>query len=764
MANVFRLEKARRERRNVKSNDSAGARLRRWMGLTLMVVTFSARASAPGRVGMGGLALTPDPAAPIEIRADTLSYDADGKWAEAVGNVVVRSGSQVLRADRGRLNLQTGEIEASGNVMLEQGEGRDVWYGETLTYNFVTREGLAAETAFETEPFTIRTATTRTTPEGHMQVEGASITSCELPRGHEHYTLRARRATVRPGASITMRHVQLRLFGVPVLYSPWLYRGLRGDEGWRFEPGYSSRMGAFLLSTYRRRVLTTDDGGWVRSKSRIDYRTRRGVAGGQGFDWELPDLGDGDISFYLLDDRRATEDDRPPDRVDATRYRLSLQHAINTSPRDRWLLQADYLSDSYLLRDFYEDTYRRRRQPDNLVSYAHRAPSFSAGALMRFRLNDFYEQVERLPEVWLDVMRREAFAEGLYYESQNRLALLNRRFDDLSAEEDYDAWRLDSAHLLTYPFKTAGFLNLVPRAGARATFYSDTLQPRTEVELVTLTETNDLGQVTSRTTEVERRFSEPDGSDVRLRLELGLQAAFRAYRTFRVGERDWRHVVEPYADYTLIPEPTRLPAELYQFDRVDRLDEVHGVRLGTRNMLQTRSGRTIVNVADVDVHTTYRIARPSGADPVDHVHLDARFFPDDWIRLNARGTYSLSESALVSLDSRLHAWRSPVWSLDAEHNYRDDRRNAVTGSVTFSPNPFRRYNLYGRYDYHNGEIEEQGGYVQFSTDCLAMRLGGYVQPGYTRDDGRFRETDYRILLNVWLTAFPPDNLDRRYRQ
>lgn len=719
------------------------------------------------RVGAGGFSLRQESTGLIEVRADSLSYSGSLEWADASGNVEVTMGPQVLRADQARLNSTTGEVEAWGNVELDRGE-EGVWTGDRLVYNFKTRTGVTTGMVFDVPPFIARTEETTTGPDGKMNLQRPHLTTCIMEPGHEHYQIRARRAVLSPGEYVSMYGVTLRLFGVPLFYSPWLYRGLKEDQGWRFDPGYSSRMGAFLLSTYRRRLLEFEDDGWVRGLTRLDYRTKRGAAAGQGFEWQSPAMGEGGFSLYLLRDREPYGDDRLPEMLEENRYRLSARHSFSPSPPHRWQLRADYLSDVFMLRDFFEDDYRRRRQPDNILSYSFRGQDVSAGVLARFRMNRFYDQVERMPELWFDRLRRETAVEGLYHESQNRLAFLHRRHSQFSETEDYDAWRGDSAHMTAYPFKTHGFLNLTPRAGARVTYYSDTLRTRTETVAQEVpqndqTQTNGVGQAIA--VYEQRTVTESAGAALRLRLELGLEASFRAYRTFAIGERDWRHVVEPYINYTLVPEPNLTPDELYQFDSVDRLGEVHGIRLGGRNLLQTRTERgRVVNVADVDAYTDLRLARDRGQQALDRVFLVSRLFPDDWIRIDSRTEYSLAASSLVALDTRVEAWRDDRWSLSLEHIYREDRRNALTGGLTVSPVADWTYNIYARYDYHNGEIEEQGGFIQHELDCLAFRLGGYVQPGYRRDDGARRETDYRILFHVWLTAFPPDNLDRRYRQ
>ena len=71
--------------------------------------------------------------------------------------------------------------------------------------------------------------------------------------------------------------------GVPFFYFPYWRREFDEHYGWRFEPGYESDLGAYLLSTYQFQLI--DFGGEnnnsLDSRSHFDYRTERGWALGQ---------------------------------------------------------------------------------------------------------------------------------------------------------------------------------------------------------------------------------------------------------------------------------------------------------------------------------------------------------------------------------------------------------------------------------------------------------------------------------------------------
>jgi len=44
--------------------------------------------------------------------------------------------------------------------------------------------------------------------------------------------------------------------------------------------------------------------------------------------------------------------------------------------------------------------------------------------------------------------------------------------------------------------------------------------------------------------------------------------------------------------------------------------------------------------------------------------------------------------------------------------------------------------------------------VQRNLDCMCIRTGYEVLPGYTRSDGSEQDDEWRVRVEMWLTAFP----------
>jgi hypothetical protein len=562
-----------------------------------------------------------------------------------------------------------------------------------------------------------------------------------------------------------MRGVTPRFLGIPFFYLPYWRKELDEHYGWRFVPGYESDWGAYLLSTYKFRLLDFGPGDSLNSYTHFDYRTERGGALGEDLVWRFGDAGvepttSGFASIYYLDDDRPMDEDldRDPKRdvVESDRLRLTFRHDALLSPTDYLTIRSSYLSDSYLLEDFYMDEYRDLVQPESFADYTHigMGYTFSLGAY--HRVNEFYETVNRLPDARLDLLRSEIGASGLYYESATRGGWLQREFADYGNPSNtipaaYDTVRFDTRHGLYLPRTLFGFLSVVPRGVYRGTYYGDTRRQ----ESVTTTSGTGTNIVT-----VTENVETPQGSAFRSLFELGLESSFKAYGLFEDAAGRYRHVVEPYFNYTFIPEPDLLPREIYQFDEVDRLDKTHQVRFGTRHQMQRKVGEQVRTRLDADIYGIYAFDTADDDSGMQVVGLDSVFRPTDNIRLQVDGSYDVPEGEVHEINAWLALWNADIFEATGEFFYRPDESTLFAGSLTYALSDAWSVNVFSRYEAESGRLEEQGGYLQYQLDCLAFRLKGRYMPGFTHDDGSEREDKYRISFYVWLRALPPTRLER----
>jgi len=238
---------------------------------------------------------------------------------------------------------------------------------------------------------------------------------------------------------------------------------------------------------------------------------------------------------------------------------------------------------------------------------------------------------------------------------------------------------------------------------------------------------------------------------------VGVEVSFKAFKAWEGGAvSPLRHIVEPYANYTYVPEPNLLTENIYQFDGIDRLGEQHFVKVGARNKIQTKHKGAVFDLIDIDVYTFYRLIEDetTGKDGVGDVYMDSEFRPADWFTIEADARYDADESELSTFNTEFTISPKSMWELSADYRFAKDSRSSLEADVTFTPSHRWSLNVYGRHDFEDSQTEEVGGYIQRNLDCLSLRLGSNFIPAYTRSDGTEREDEVSLILGLWLTAFP----------
>ena len=701
---------------------------------------------------------------PIDISADSFSVSSNG-WVVAEGHVLVRQSDMQVTADSIRVNKHTGEIVADGNVILVR-EGQGATRTDHLAYNYKTGEGVTPKLDVQSNVFRVIAERATRLGDGSYELYDVKVSTCTNDEAHLHYYVKAGEAYFLPEQYVILKNATLRFRNMPLFYFPTVKKSLVDHFGWRFVPGYESDWGGYLLSTYKRQIA--DFGGpfhdSVDSETHIDYRTERGLALGEDVGWHFGDNSAGGghygrIGFYgIFDDAPMDEDyDRDPlrDEAEDFRYRATFSHNSALSAADSLAIRTSYLSDSYVLPDFYEDEYKRLRQPDSYATYTHTGDGWSAGLGVYHRMNKFYDAVNRLPDAWADVLSTQIGETPFYYESQSSGGVLQREYADYDnptndVPESYDSLRIDTRHAFSMPEKVFGFLSLVPRAVYRGTYYGKTR------------EAHEIEETDGTNTTVSTVY-EDGGAKLRNLFELGLETSFKAYGIYEDDVGRLRHIVEPYFNYTLIPEPNVRPGDLYQFDGVDRLDKANYVKFGVRQYLQRKVEDATVNRVYADIYGIFDIEDANDESGLRCIGLESEFRPTDSIRAELDAVYDAQDSEIDNVDLWLTLWQGDSWEAAGEFYYRPDICAQYAGAISVNFSERWGAKIYVRYDSELARLEQIAGHIQYNLDCLSFRLRGSYEPSFTRDDGSEREAKIRVSFYTWLRAFPEKRYERRMR-
>jgi LPS-assembly protein len=692
----------------------------------------------------------------VTVDADDLGYDQARNVIVARGHVKVTRGAEWVTCDYAEVEQRTQTVRARGNIELHYGD--NVWKGEEATYNFRTGEGDFGSFDLFVPPWHVVAGKSRRVSESMVELEDVMLTSCD-PENPE-YSVRAGKASVESNRIVRAKNARFQLGPVPFFWVPYAKGDVRDFANFEFTPGYRSKMGAFLLTTYHYPL----DDIWT-TDTHFDIRTRRGLAGGEDIGWKDPGGAyNGQLRLYYANDREPWRNDAQraerEELIDENRYWIRFVDRHNLTDRDYFISTVNYVSDPWMLNDFFDDEYRKNVQPENRVTLTHRGDRYTAGLELNTRLNDFYSNVNRMPEASLDFNRQQIFGSPFYYEGENSASYLEKVHpDQTNAPPDYDVFRVDTRHQITLPFQVFGFLGVVPRAGYRGTYYSKTRESQNVTNVVAVTD--ETGAVVGVTNEVVTLTS--DGDAVWRSLpELGLSASFKAFGDLYRGatgleeDRDLRHVFEPYTDYTLRFEPNATPDELWQFDSIDRLDEANMLQLGMRNYLQTRRSDKTHNLVYVDTWVDLDLDpdEEAGEDTFRYFSFKAELRIWSWLSWDFSGRYDDMDGEFDQYKTRVNLRARDAGGFEwfrfgVDYRYELEKREQISGDLRILPDYKWSGRVYAHVDIEESHLDEHSYFIIRRTDCLGIGVGLRIRPD---DDGE-GEDDYTVWLRVWPLVF-----------
>ena len=658
------------------------------------------------------------------------SMYSQGDTVVATNGVFVQNGAATLSADCATVNQVTGDVVADGNVRIQDGD--QIWTGEHIRYNFKTRR-LQSEQ--------LRTGKTPVFAQG-QELEGdmsaksysarhAFVTTDDVSDPAEYVT--ASHVAIVPGKYVEMWNAVLYVEGVPSFYFPYYRRDLGPHANhWNFLPGYRTEYGPFLLSTYSWYLNDAVDG-----QLHLDYRALRGPGVGPDVNLHLGPWGEASLKYYYTYDRNPTEGTNgTPWVTGIPENRQRVYFGYQATPATNLNLKAlvNYQTDPLVAHDFFEGDYRNNPQPNSFTEVNRYWNNWSLDAETTPQVNNFFNQVERLPDVKLTGHRQQIFDTPFYYQSESSAGYYRMFFADTNgpAPLNYSAYRADTFHQLLLPYTFFGWLNVTPQAGGRFTYYS--------------TETGPGGT---------------NGEAYRKIFNTSIETSFKVSQLWAGATNSLldvdglRHIIEPSATYAYVPAPSALPSQLPQFDsalpslellpvqfpdynNLDSIDSENVVRIGLRNTLQTKRDGQLDNLLNWNLMTDWRINPHQPSSNLDEpfsaqesfsdLYSDLAFKPRSWIVIQSQLRYDMSSDNLNLAFHQLTLTPNDRWSWGIGHWYlRSGFDGFGQGNNFISSTLFYRLN-----------------------DNWCMRM----QQDYNAGDGRLQQQQYTLYRDMrsWTAA------------
>ena len=642
-----------------------------------------------------------------------VDYDMATGTATGTNGVFVSYAGAVLTADTAAVNMKTGDVQADGHVRIESGD--QLWVGDHIFYNFKTRQMRSEQFRTGKSPvFAGGTGLTGDTSNRVYTAQSAFVTTDDA--SDPAYRVRASRIRVIPGKSVKMWNAVAFVEGVPVFYFPYYQRNL-GPRANNFTttPGYRSRYGAYLLNTYTWYLGEAADG-----KVHLDYRERRGVGAGPDLNLHLGQWGDAALKYYYQNDRRPnTSTNAFPFYGNIPENRQRFRLAWQATPATNLNLKAlvNYQSDPLMIHDYAEGDYKANPQPNTAIEAEKYWDNWSLDALTTPRVNSFFSQIERLPDVKLTGFRQQVFETPVYYDSESSagwyrsfMAYTNGLYPGTNGFYADSAARADTYHQLTLPWTFFHWLNVTPRVGGRFTYYS-------------------------------QRASASGSSDETYRgvFNTGVGTSFKASRLWTDATNSFlemdglRHIVEPSANYVFVPRPSTPAAQLPQFDgeapalmlspvlfpdynSIDSIDSMNVVRFGLRNVLQTKRGGQLDDLLNWNVLLDWRLDPRPGQSSLNDLYSQLAFRPRSWLTAESqlrydldRGDLNLSFHQLTFTPDNRWSWGIGHWYLRGGtwSNGAWNENNYISSTLFYRVNDNWGLRATHNYSPRSGRLQEQ---------------------------------------------------------
>jgi len=640
----------------------------------------------------------------------------------AIGtNVFIQYGDTTLQADSATLYQETGEAVSDGHVRIQQGD--QIWVGEHMRYNFKTHKMQSEQFRSGKPPVFAdgRTLTGNSTNKIY-DARHALITSDDIKQPAMYF--RASHIRIVPGKYVEMWNGVFYAKCVPVFYFPYYRRNIGPHaNNLNFLPGYRSSYGPFLLTTYRWFWDDTADG-----RLHLDYREQRGVGMGPDVNLHLGRWGEMDFRYYYQrDDNNGAGTNGAVHLGNPKENRQRLYLAYQATPATNLNLKAvlNYQNDPYVLHDFFEGEYREQPQPLTFVEANKYWNNWSLDVLTTPRVNAFFDEVERLPDVQLTGFRQEIPYTLLYYESQSSVGYYRKVFADTNGffpntNFDYSAGRVDTYHQIILPWTFFGWLNVAPRAGGRFTYYTT------------------AGGPGGTTVEHYRKV-----------FNTGMDASFKSSRLWSGATNSLlqidglRHIIEPSASYIFVPNPSTTPPKLPQFDSetpnlailplqfpdyndIDSIDSQNVIRFGLRNTLQTIRDGQLDNLLDWNLLLDWRL-KPNGAANImfaqdaasgapqktfNDLYSDLTFRPRTWIQFDSQVRYDINDGQFNTAFHQLTFTPDERWSLGLGHwfmrnGFLGGGNNFFTATAFYKVNDNWAFRASEYFNAQNGRLQQQ---------------------------------------------------------
>ncbi|MEE9543397.1 MAG: LPS assembly protein LptD, partial [Thermodesulfobacteriota bacterium] len=493
---------------------------------------------------------------PVQIDADSLTFDAEENVYIAEGNVVAKQSGITLKADRIVIDMKEGILVARGNLKGTD-EGGNQLSGDLIELDLDLKAAILINGKLFFKENNVYISSDEIRKVGPQSYEAANTkyTACDCDEEEDKspsWSITTKSSRVVIGEYFTGWHTFFRVKDVPILYLPYVKVPLKRERQSGFllpTPGFSDVRGATLKNYLYWAINRNSDATFT-----LDADVKRGIGAGLEYRHYSRRLSYSEFNFNYY-----SENDI--DRVRTFRENVQNLSRPLTAGDSRWevkfshdetlpfafKIRADIhvVSDDEYLIDFEEDDDKRAVPSlESTISITRNWKLYSF--VTEFRVFDDLldasdkDVLQKIPEVTFTALPRKLYSTPFYLS-------LDSSFVNFIRKNNEEGQRVDVAPRVSLPLRPGSYFELTP-----------SLTPRYTKYLIT-------GTAGSRTPE---RFIYEFRTDM-------VTTFIRDFKTLKGAETPLRHTIRPRLFYSYIPgvDQSTLPA----FDDLDMIEEANEV-------------------------------------------------------------------------------------------------------------------------------------------------------------------------------------------
>ncbi|MFH1640654.1 MAG: LPS export ABC transporter periplasmic protein LptC, partial [Candidatus Omnitrophota bacterium] len=499
---------------------------------------------------------------PIIVNGDTVEYSTGNKEVTAMGNVVVDYKGAKLTCKKLIVNTSTKDAMAEGDVRIE--DARGVIEAEKLAYNFETKTAKGTNAEFRSNPYFGKAEEIEKVSDAEFIAQRGYLSTCSY--NNPHYRIKTKKVDFFTGDKIrtesnTFYAGNFPLFGIH-RYNHSLKDPLMHVQ---VNPGKNKDWGGYLLTAWRYNL--TDN---VNGRVYLDYRDKLGLAEGFGVNYKTSDFGKGDFKFYYTQEEPDDLMQGVPGEYE--RYLIRWRHKWDIDEQTNLTTELYKITDERrkildpqrnFLKDYFYREFEKDSEPLSYILFHHNFSYSGLDLIFQKRVNHWYDQLEKLPELKYNLPSLQLGDSPIYFENTSSLANFNKKASTVPVTADeINSARLDTLNKFFLPMKIA-FVRVSPFIANRQTFYD--------------------------------RAADGDSTPVRNIFYSGVEASTKFYRLFDTNSNllgmdinGLRHIITPSVSYTYNTEPNTDSTNLKQIDSIDAINSNNSLALELSNKLQTK--------------------------------------------------------------------------------------------------------------------------------------------------------------------------------